>query len=59
MYRRTRRKAYHPEVIYHGSTWKALNRLRTEAGRTTSNMKKWGVKENGKCECGGEQDADH
>jgi len=41
------------------SVWKTLNRLRTETGRTASNMKKWGLKDDGKCECGGEQDADH
>ncbi|VVC42658.1 Hypothetical protein CINCED_3A021662 [Cinara cedri] len=41
------------------SIWKTLNRLRTETGRTASNMKKWGIKEDGKCECGREQDVDH
>ncbi|CAI6377597.1 unnamed protein product [Macrosiphum euphorbiae] len=41
------------------SVWKTLNRLRTETRRTASNMKKWGLKDDGKCECGGEQDADH
>jgi hypothetical protein len=41
------------------SLWETLNRLRTETGRTASNMKTWGLKEDGKCECGGEQDADH
>lgn len=41
------------------SVWKTLNRLRTETGRTASNMEKWGLKDDGKCECGGEQDADH
>jgi len=35
------------------SVWKTLNRLRTETGRTASNMKKWGLKDDG------EQDADH
>jgi len=35
------------------------NRLRTETGRTADNLKKWGIKENEKCECGEEQDADH
>jgi hypothetical protein len=41
------------------SLWKTLNRLRTETGRTASNMKKWGLKEDGKFKCCGEQDADH
>jgi len=41
------------------SIWKTLNRLRTETGRTASNMEKWGIKEEEKCEWGGEQDADH
>lgn len=41
------------------STWKTLNRLRTENARTESNMAKWKIKKDGKCECGQEQDADH
>jgi len=52
----TRRKAYHPEVTLPWSTWKTLNRLRTETGRTST----MGNKIGGKCECGGElRDAGH
>jgi hypothetical protein len=41
------------------SVWKTLNRLRTKTERTASNMKKWGLKDDGKSKCGGEQNADH
>lgn len=39
--------------------WKTLNRLRIETGRKVDNMKKWRIKEDGKCQCGEEQDEDH
>lgn len=34
------------------SSWKTLNRLRTETKKTAVNMEKWGIKEDEKCECG-------
>lgn len=40
-------------------TWRALNRLRTEVGRCAVNMKKWGIKDHDKCECGAIQDMKH
>jgi len=40
-------------------TWKSINKLRTETTRIASNMKKRKIKEDGKCDCGQEQDADH
>lgn len=41
-------------------TWKTLNRLRTKTGKLTEIfMKKWGIKEGGKCKCGEDQDADY
>lgn len=40
-------------------SWKTLNRLRTETGRTAGNLKKWGMKKDEKREYGEKRDADH
>lgn len=37
------------------STWKSLNRLRTQVGRCNHNLYKWGYQNKSACECGVEQ----
>ena len=42
------------------TTWKALNRLRTQVGRSRVNMLKWGFSsEQGTCDCGIRQTMQH
>ena len=42
------------------TTWKALNRLRTQVGRSRANMLKWGFsKEHETCDCGIRQTMGH
>jgi hypothetical protein len=40
-------------------SWQCLNRLRSGMGRSGSNMVKWGLSNNDKCECGEIQTMDH
>ena len=49
----------YPSVLY-WTTWKALNRLRTQVGRSRVNMSKWGYSnETETCDCGIRQTMQH
>jgi len=39
--------------------WKTMNMYKAKCIRTRKNLFKWGLSEDGKCECGGVQDDEH